>query len=99
MDEFSGTRFNGIINPVRKKRTQTSHRPWPESLLLDGDHDNLPLSPTPLSDDVGKVSSDDNASEDTDHARKEFDLNLCVSRVPFGAGAENKNLNEKNKRD
>ncbi|KAG2693320.1 hypothetical protein I3843_08G086000 [Carya illinoinensis] len=99
MDEFSGTKFNGIINPVRKKRTQTSRRPRLESQPLDGDHNNSPFSPNALSDDVSKVSSDDNAGEDTDYTRKEFDLNLCVSRVPFGAGAESQNLNEKNKRD
>ncbi|KAG2697676.1 hypothetical protein I3760_07G117200 [Carya illinoinensis] len=99
MEEFGNTRFNGIGNPVRKKRTQTSRRPRPESQPLAEGHDNSPLSSTPPSDDASKFSSDENASGDTNSRRKEFNLNQCVSRVPSGAGAESENFYEKNKRD
>lgn len=96
MEEFGSTQFNGINNAVRKKRTQTSRRPRPDSLPFSEGHDNSPLSSTPYSDDVGKVSSDENAGGDSISKRKEFSLNQCLSRVPSAAGAEDY---EKNKKD
>lgn len=99
MDEFGGSRYNGITNPVRKKRTQTYRRPRPDSQPLDEGHDNSPLSSTPPSDDLSKVSSEENASGDTNSRRKELNLNQCVSKFPSTAGAESEKLYEKNKKD
>ena len=99
MDEFGGSRYNGISNPVRKKRTQTYRRPRPDSQPLDEGHDNSPLSSTPPSDDLSKVSSEENASGDTNSRRKELNLNQCVSKFRSAAGAESEKLYEKNKKD
>ncbi|KAE8009343.1 hypothetical protein FH972_005783 [Carpinus fangiana] len=99
MDEFGGSRYNGISNPVRKKRTQTYRRPRPDSQPLDEGHDNSPLSSTPPSDDLSKVSSEENASGDTNSRRKELNLNQCVSKFHSTAGSESEKLYEKNKKD
>lgn len=99
MEEFVSTRYNSISNPIRKKRTQTSRRPRPESHPQAEWRDNSPSSSTPPSDDVSKVSSDENASGDTNSRRKEFNLNQFVSRVPSAAAAESEKLHEKYKRD
>lgn len=45
------------------------------------DQDDSPLFSPPPSDDVSKVSSDDNGSGDTNSKRKEINLNQFVSRV------------------
>ncbi|GLT64123.1 hypothetical protein SLA2020_366340 [Shorea laevis] len=99
MDEFGGSQYNGINNPVRKRRTQTSRRPRPDSQPLAEGRDNSPVSSTPPSDDLSKVSSEENASGDTNSRRKEFNLNQCVSRFPSAAGAGSEKLYEKNKKD
>lgn len=99
MDEFGGSQYNGINNPVRKRRTQTSRRPRPDSQPLAEGLDNSPVSSTPPSDDLSKVSSEENASGDTNSRRKEFNLNQCVSRFPSAAGAGSEKLYEKNKKD
>lgn len=98
MDEFGGSRFNGITNTIRRKRTQTSRRPRPDSQPLAEGQDNSPLS-SPPSDDLSKVSSEENASGDTNSRRKEFNLNQCVSRFPSAAGAESEKPSEKSKKD
>ncbi|XAR61420.1 hypothetical protein NMG60_11035114 [Bertholletia excelsa] len=80
MEEFGGPCFEGIGNTIRKKRSQTSRRPRPDSVLFPEKCDHSPLSSTPSSDDMGKVSSDDNAGNDTKSRRKEFNLNQCALR-------------------
>ncbi|CAK9145226.1 unnamed protein product [Ilex paraguariensis] len=80
MDEFGGPRFDGIVNTIRKKRSQTSRRPKPESLPFPESGDLSPSSSTPPSDDVSKVSSDENTGCDTNSKRKVFNLNQCASR-------------------
>lgn len=72
MDEYGGTGLEGIANTVRKKRSQTSRRPKPESLSS--------LSSTPPSEDIAKVSSDENTGYDGSSKRKTFNLNQCLSR-------------------
>lgn len=72
MDEYGGTRLDGITSTVRRKRSQTSRRPKPESLSS--------LSSTPPSDDITKVSSDENTGYDGSSKRKTFNLNQCISR-------------------
>ncbi|KAL3827763.1 hypothetical protein ACJIZ3_016565 [Penstemon smallii] len=56
---------------VRKKRSQASRRPRPEA--------QSPMSSAPISDDISKVSSDDN-NGDANSGGKMFNLNQCVSR-------------------
>ncbi|KAM4074114.1 hypothetical protein ACB094_10G069000 [Castanea mollissima] len=99
MEEFGSPSFNGISNPVRKKRTQTSRRPRPDSQPVAEDRDDSPLFSTPPSDDVSKVSSDDNGSGNTNSKRKEINLNQFVSRVHSAAEADSENFYEKNKKD
>ncbi|KAK1385054.1 PAPA-1 domain-containing protein [Heracleum sosnowskyi] len=72
MDEYGGTRLDGIASAVRRKRSQTSRRPKPESLSS--------LSSTPPSEDIAKVSSDENTGYDGSSKRKTFNLNQCISR-------------------
>lgn len=99
MEEFGSPSFNGISNPVRKKRTQTSRRPRPDSQPVAEDRDDSPLFSTPPSDGVSKVSSDDNGGGDTNSKRKEINLNQFVSRVHSAAEADSENFYEKNKKD
>ncbi|OMO64001.1 PAPA-1-like conserved region [Corchorus capsularis] len=81
MEEFSGTRFENMNNAVRKKRSQPSRRPRPDSQSFAEDQDySPPLSSTPPSDDMSKVSSDENVGGDANSKRKEFSLNQCMSR-------------------
>ncbi|CAL5352201.1 unnamed protein product [Camellia sinensis] len=78
MEELGSPQFGGIGNIIRKKRSQTSRRPRPESLQFSESHDHSPLTLTPALDDVSKVSSDENTGGDTNSRRKEFNLNRCV---------------------
>ncbi|KAK6286023.1 hypothetical protein POUND7_012202 [Theobroma cacao] len=98
MEEFSGTRFDGMNNAVRKKRTQTSRRPRPDSQSFAESQDHSPLSSTPPSDDVSKVSSDENAGGDANSKRKEFNLNQCVWISP-AVGVEGEKTNKRKKED
>ncbi|GLT42645.1 hypothetical protein SLA2020_166350 [Shorea laevis] len=94
MEEFAG------INPaVRKRRSQTSRRPRPESQPFAESGDHSPLSSTPPSYDADKVSSDENADYDTNHKRKEFSLNQCVSLVCSVAGIEGEKSHKKSKNE
>ncbi|XP_022770802.1 calponin homology domain-containing protein DDB_G0272472-like [Durio zibethinus] len=88
MEEFSGSHFDGVNNAVRKKRSQTSRRPRPDSQSFAESQDNSPLSSTPPSDDVSKVSSDENAGGDANSKRKEFNVNQFVSRISSAVGFE-----------
>ena len=78
MEEFGVTRLDGIRNTVRKKRSQASRRPRPDSQPHTESWDN---SSTPPSDDVSKVSSDENAACDASSRRKEFNLNQCAAKA------------------
>ncbi|XP_022757862.1 uncharacterized protein LOC111304996 [Durio zibethinus] len=99
MEEFSGTRFDGVNNAVRKKRSQTSRRPRPDSQSLAESQDHSPLSSTPPSDDVSKVSSDENASADTNSKRKEFNVNQYVSKIPPAVSMEVDKTHKRKKED
>ncbi|KAJ7973068.1 HIT zinc finger,PAPA-1-like conserved region isoform 1 [Quillaja saponaria] len=98
MEDLGGTRFEGLNSAVRKKRSQTFRRPRPESQPFSEGHDQS-ASSTPPSDDMSKVSSDENAVCDTDFKRKEFNLNQCVSRISSAAGSEDEKPHKKNKKD
>lgn len=79
--------FDGIGCAVRKKRSQPSRRPKPkpDSQRFSGSHDHSLSSDTLLTDYARLDSSDENG--DTNHRRKEFNLNQCMSRV-FPASGE-----------
>ncbi|KAL6525903.1 hypothetical protein OROMI_030298 [Orobanche minor] len=66
--------LDGIGVTVKRKRSQTSRRPRPETLP-----DQSPIPSTPISDDMSKVSSDEN-NGDGYSGGKMFNLNQCVSR-------------------
>ncbi|XVF72752.1 hypothetical protein PTKIN_Ptkin12aG0145600 [Pterospermum kingtungense] len=99
MEEFSGTRFDGVNNAVRKKRSQTSRRPRPDSLSMAESQDHSPLSSTPPSDDVSKVSSDENAGGDAISKRKEFNVNQHVPRISPAVGVEVEKAHKRKKED
>lgn len=95
--EESGSRFNGANNAVRKKRS--SRRPRPDSLSYTESQNHSPLSSTPPSDDVSKVSSDENAGVDANSKRKEFNLNQHVSRISPDIGFEVDKSHKRKKQD
>lgn len=97
MEEFGATRFEILGSAVRKKRTRAARRPRSDSHSCEG-HDLSPLSSAPASDDVSKVSSDDNNGGDTNSRRKEFNLNQCVIRVSSGA-VDSEKMQKKVRRD
>lgn len=101
MEDSGGTRFDGLSNAVRRKRSQTSRRPRPDSQpVLDPEgRDLTPSSSTPPSEEVGKVSSDENVVYDNSFKRKEFNLNHCVSRTSSATGAEDDKSPRKSKKD
>ncbi|KAJ7977670.1 HIT zinc finger,PAPA-1-like conserved region isoform 1 [Quillaja saponaria] len=98
MEDSGSTRFDGLNSTVRKRRSQTFRRPRPESHPFSEGHDQSPSS-TPPSDDVSKVSSDENAVCDTESKRKEFNLNQCVSRISSATGSEDEKFPKKNRKD
>lgn len=81
--ELGSPRFEGMGNTVRKKRSQPFRRPKLEASPI---RDGSSLSSTPPSDDVSKVSSDENTGGDTNSGRKEFSLNQCVLRDSSSIG-------------
>ncbi|PIN05303.1 hypothetical protein CDL12_22149 [Handroanthus impetiginosus] len=76
MDQSGVSRLDGIGAAVKRKRSQTLRRPRPESQSLP---DGSPIPSTPVSDDMSKVSSDENIGDGTSGG-KMFNLNQCVSR-------------------
>ncbi|TKY61700.1 INO80 complex subunit B [Spatholobus suberectus] len=98
MEDLGGTQFDGLSNAVRRKRSQTSRRPRPDSQPVSEGHEMSPLSSTP-SEDAGKVSSDENVGYDANSKRKEFNLNHCVSQTSSATGAEEDKLHKKIKKD
>ncbi|KAK7396975.1 hypothetical protein VNO78_18139 [Psophocarpus tetragonolobus] len=98
MEDLGGTRFDGLSNAVRRKRSQTSRRPRPDSQPTSEGHELSPLSSTP-SEDAGKASSDENVGYDANSKRKEFNLNHCVSQTSSGTGAEDDKSLKKSKKD
>ncbi|KAL6504989.1 hypothetical protein OROGR_024806 [Orobanche gracilis] len=80
-------RLDGIGVTVKRKRSQTSRRPRPETLP-----DQSPNPSTPISDDMSKVSSDEN-NGDGYSGGKMFNLNQCVSRsLPVSGSSSASNV-------
>lgn len=99
MEEIGIIRFESIGSAVRKKRTQTSRRPRPDSHPISETHDRSPFSSSPPSDDLTKVSSDENTGCDTGSKRKEFNLNQCISRASSISRDEDEKPYKKIKKD
>ncbi|CAI9105467.1 OLC1v1004395C1 [Oldenlandia corymbosa var. corymbosa] len=80
MEDLGGSQLDGRGNTMKKRRSQGARRPRPNPLVFNENHDLSPLSSIPVSDDAGKVSSDDN-SGDGNFRGKTVDVNQYMSRV------------------
>ncbi|KAF8387636.1 hypothetical protein HHK36_026289 [Tetracentron sinense] len=80
MEGFKGSGFDGVGSTMRKKRSNTSRRPRPDSQQFPDSSDH-PLSFTPHSDNMSIVSSNENTGYDSSTQRKELNLNQSASRV------------------
>ncbi|RYQ89309.1 hypothetical protein Ahy_B09g096023 isoform A [Arachis hypogaea] len=92
MEDFGGSGFDGLSNAVRRKRSQTSRRPRPDSQPVPDGTDLSPLSSTPPSDDVSRVSSEENAEDDKSH--KDGGFNVFYSNEPGRSSLQNKRCSE-----
>nr|XP_023894082.1 uncharacterized protein LOC112006004 [Quercus suber] len=81
MEGFGSFGLSDKSSAVRKKRSNTSRRPRNDSLLPSDYHDVSPLSSTPPSDNVSKVSSDENNEYGSVSRKKELNLNQCTARA------------------
>lgn len=98
MEDLSGPQFDGLGATIRKKRSQTLRRPRPEIQLFPESHDQSPSSPVPVSDDLGKVSSDENTGG-PNFKGKMFNLNHCMSKGVTATKSEGDYSHKKMKED
>lgn len=98
MEDLNSSRFEGIGNTVRRRRSHTSRRPRPESQPLSEGRDISSLSSTPQSDDVKAGSSDENSGGDQSSRRKQLSLSQCASRFPGASGVEGEKPAKKSKK-
>lgn len=98
MEDLNSSRFEGIGNTVRKKRSHTSRRPRPESQPNSDGRDISSLSSTPPSDEIKAGSSEDNSGGGHSSRRKELSLSQCASRFPGASGVDNEIPVRKNKK-
>ncbi|KAJ8440854.1 hypothetical protein Cgig2_000742 [Carnegiea gigantea] len=98
MEDFSSSRFEGIGNTFRKRRSHTSRRPRPESQPTSEGRDISSLSSTPPSDDTRTGSSDENSGGGHSSRRKELSLSQCASKFPAASGAEGEKPVRKSKK-
>ncbi|KAL5859252.1 hypothetical protein ACOSQ4_000548 [Xanthoceras sorbifolium] len=94
MEECGGPPFDGINNAVRKKRSQASRRPRPDSQPFVDSRDS-----TPPSDDVSKVSSDENTGFDNKSKRKEFSVNQYLSGFSSASVTEGDKPQKRSRKD
>lgn len=80
MEGFGSFGFSDKNSAVKKKRSNTSHRPRNDSQLPSDCRDIWSLSSTPLSDNVSKVSSGENNGHASFSHKKEINLNQCSTR-------------------
>ncbi|KAK4595404.1 hypothetical protein RGQ29_013740 [Quercus rubra] len=81
MEGFGSFGLSDKSSAVRKKRSNASRRLRNDSLLPSDYHDVSPLSSTPPSDNVSKVSSDENNEYGSVSRKKELNLNQCTARA------------------
>ncbi|KAL8094474.1 uncharacterized protein LOC141692733 [Apium graveolens] len=98
MDE-SGLLFEGIASTARRKRSQTSRRPKPESQPLPEGRNKSTLLSQKLSDDKAKISSDENSGYGASSKRKVFNLNQCASKGSSVSKDEKEHARKKLKKD
>ncbi|XP_058076819.1 uncharacterized protein LOC131225314 [Magnolia sinica] len=80
MEGLRSCGFDGSSAVTKKRRSNTSRRPRPDSQTFVDGQDISPSSSTPPSDNVSKVSSDENTAYNTSFRRKEMNLNASSSR-------------------
>lgn len=98
MDE-SGDLFEGIGSSARRKRTQTSRRPKPESQPLPEGRNKSTLLLKKRPDDKAKKSSDENSGYGGSSKRKVFNLNQCASKDSSVSKDEREHARKKLKKD
>lgn len=81
MEGFGSFGFGDKNSAVKKKRSNTSRRPRNDSQLPSDYRDFSSLSSTPPSDNVSKVSSDENNDYGLVSRKKEINLDLCSTRA------------------
>ncbi|GMP95310.1 hypothetical protein CsSME_00044400 [Camellia sinensis var. sinensis] len=81
MESLGGFGFSEMGRTVRKKMSNSSRRPRNDSQPLPDYRDNSSLSSTSPSDDVSRISSDDNDGHGTNYWKKELNLNQCSSKA------------------
>ncbi|CAL5412130.1 unnamed protein product [Camellia sinensis] len=81
MESLGGFGFSEMGRTVRKKRSNSSRRPRNDSQPFPDYRDNSSLSSTSPSDDVSRISSDDNDGHGTNYWKKELNLNQCSSKA------------------
>uniref|UniRef100_A0A1D1YVS3 INO80 complex subunit B-like conserved region domain-containing protein n=1 Tax=Anthurium amnicola TaxID=1678845 RepID=A0A1D1YVS3_9ARAE len=82
MEELGVSGFSGITGVAKKRRSTTSRRPRPDSLLVLEGRDPSPPSSTPSSENASKQSTDGSSSHDASVRRKEVNLNSLVPTIP-----------------
>lgn len=98
MDEFGGSQVEGPASSIRKRRSSIPRRPRPDIQLFPGCYDPSPLPSTPVSNDAGRISSDE-TDGDANSGGKMFSLNQCISKGSPATIAESDNPNKKIKDD
>ncbi|XP_021898802.1 uncharacterized protein LOC110815346 isoform X1 [Carica papaya] len=83
MEGLGGLGFGNMSSSVRKKRSNTSRRPWNDSQPHSEFQEVSSLSSTPPSENVSKFSSDDNYDCSSVGPKKEASLKVCSSRASF----------------
>nr|GLL30589.1 uncharacterized protein LOC109191262 [Ipomoea trifida] len=98
MDEFGSTQIEVPASSTRKRRSSIPRRPRPDIQLFSGSYDPSPLPSTPVSNDVGRISSDE-TDGDVNSGGKIFSLTQCISRGSPATIPECENPNKKIKDD
>ncbi|XP_058082224.1 uncharacterized protein LOC131230358 [Magnolia sinica] len=99
MEGFGCSGFIGASGVTKKRRSNTSRRPRPDANPFVDGQDHSPSSSTPPSDNVSKVSSDENVGYDAGFQRKEMNLNSTASRFPSYNQVEGEALPKKSRKD
>lgn len=89
--------FSGINTTVRKRRSQASRRPQPDSKPFLEVRRHSSSSSAQPSEDTSKVSSDESADLNSNHKQKDFNLNQCAFLVSATAGVDGKNPHKRSK--
>ncbi|XP_068660819.1 uncharacterized protein [Aristolochia californica] len=97
MDGFGGSIFDSTVAVTKKRRSNTSRRPRPDSHSLFETREISPSSSTPPSDNASKASSDEHTDQGAGANRRELNLNN-PSRASFSR-IEGESLAKKSKKE